>query len=394
MTSSTLLDSATPSTDRPTRAAWWPAAFWLGPLFALLPVARHGGWTDWMALLGVSLASWLLAWQARQRSRQDASQGAEAAPGPQPGDYPALLAAVLPVWQQHVESVRAQTEHAITELVSSFASISGQFEAAGFRGASGPRAAAEEGDRVDLLARCESELRPVLESMTRMIEAQGAMATSVRELSTATEDLRSLSTGVSQIASQTNLLAINAAIEAARAGESGRGFAVIAKEIRSLSNVSAELGKKVTDGIVHVTGIMKNTADVAVRAAASDRAVLEHSGAVVGEVLANVRALSAESAQMRSQGNLIRGEIERLMLNLQFQDRVSQISGVIGGDMARLASAVQGGEPLPAPQVWLADMSRHYTMDDQRVVHHNPSSSTGAVAPAGKATAAESVEFF
>jgi methyl-accepting chemotaxis protein len=391
MSISTLLHSVRLPLDRSSRMPGGWLALSIAPLCALVPVARHGGWADWLALIGVSLACGWAAWASRlaRPVAMTASRAAGAAPV---ADYPALLSAVLPVWQQHVESVRTQTEHAITELACSFSSISGQFEAAGFKGASGPRAVAQDVGRADLLARCESDLQPVIDSMTRMIDAQGAMAGSVRELSNATEDLRALSTGVSQIASQTNLLAINAAIEAARAGESGRGFAVIAKEIRSLSNVSADLGKKVTDGIAHVTGIMKNTADVAVRTAASDRSALEHSGAVVSDVLANVRALSAESVQMRSQGNVIRGDIERLMLNLQFQDRVGQILGVIGGDIARLRDTVHSAQALPAPEIWLAEMSRHYTMDDQRVVHDRTPASAAA-APA-KAQAAESVEFF
>ncbi|MFA9375710.1 MAG: methyl-accepting chemotaxis protein [Lachnotalea sp.] len=67
------------------------------------------------------------------------------------------------------------------------------------------------------------------------------------------EQIKSVVKVVDSIASQTNLLGLNAAIEAARAGENGRGFNIVAQEIRNLSNSSSESMKKIGTVINNVT---------------------------------------------------------------------------------------------------------------------------------------------
>ena len=363
----------------------------LASALAGLPLLNRVGALEVLSLLGVAgLASWAAWRSAGKPGKPGAADPAHAVPASNADagrassePLPALLVEVLPVWLDHIGTARSQVEDAITQLAVSFSSITQQFEAAGFSGANG---AAAEGvganQTLSLLTLCERQLQPMISAMTRILDSKSMLMASVHDLSLVTAELQTMAGAVGHIAMQTNLLAINAAIEAAHAGDTGRGFAVIAKEIRQLSQASAQTGKQITERMVNVAALMKSTIEAASQAASDDKLAIEMSTQVVEDVLGHVRELGVSADKMRGQGNIICADVENLLVNLQFQDRVNQIIGAVDGDIRRLQGVVETDQPVPTSAEWMSALQKNYTMNEQHDMHASGASGNTARAAA------------
>lgn len=86
-----------------------------------------------------------------------------------------------------------------------------------------------------------------LEGMATLKEKVEAITAQIGQLSEQTQQIGNISAVVSELANQTNMLALNAAVEAARAGQNGKGFSVIATEIRQLADRSKQSAEKIND---------------------------------------------------------------------------------------------------------------------------------------------------
>lgn len=101
----------------------------------------------------------------------------------------------------------------------------------------------------------------------------------IGEISKCSEEIRSIIQVIEDIASQTNLLSLNASIEAARAGEAGRGFAVVAEQVKNLAEQSTEAAGETTKLIVSTIDAVNKGIAIAEETEASMDQVMEEAEA-------------------------------------------------------------------------------------------------------------------
>ena len=149
-----------------------------------------------------------------------------------------------------------------------------------------------------------------------------------------TQDVQSILSEIGAIAKQTNLLALNAAIEAARAGEAGRGFAVVADEVRDLSGRTSQFSQQINKVIQDMQVTVKQTEIAIQRMASQDLTFAFESKQNVEKIIGTME--TQNEARMGALGTLggIADEVDvqvgRAVTALQFQDIVSQLLGHVG----------------------------------------------------------------
>lgn len=155
----------------------------------------------------------------------------------------------------------------------------------------------ETSDAVGTIAKKgESVRQSSRDSSDGMKEAINCM----NQIAQGNSDIRDYVSVISGIAAQTNLLALNAAIEAARAGEHGRGFAVVADEVRSLSNRSNEAADE-------ITGLIESSEDKIERGASIVNTTGEQLIDVVKQIEEIFETIDFSAQSLKSQSENING---------------------------------------------------------------------------------------
>ncbi|QDW41880.1 HAMP domain-containing protein [Bradyrhizobium sp. KBS0727] len=251
-------------------------------------------------------------------------------------------------------------EGAVGEIVETVSSASTELEAsAGTLTSTAERAqqlttmvaaASEEAStNVQSVASATEEMASSVNEISRQVQESARMASEavgqaratndrVSELSKAASRIGDVVELINTIAEQTNLLALNATIEAARAGEAGRGFAVVASEVKALaeqtSKATGEIGQQITGiqaatqdsvaAIKEISGTIERLSEISSTIAAA----VEEQGAATQEISRNVQQAAQGTQQVSSNiTDVQRGATETGSASTQVLSAAQSLSG-------------------------------------------------------------------
>ncbi len=239
-----------------------------------------------------------------------------------------------------------------------------------------------------------NELMSSNESMVLTIESrlQGREAdlnherVRVKSIVDSVGQLEELVTHIRDISDQTNLLALNAAIEAARAGEAGRGFAVVADEVRRLSTTVDQTATRIGNGMKEMGELINREfsdkmAVEGMQAESERLAAFKNQLMALGETMGHLQGLVMSTVgSLQSRGESIESMVMDAMGSIQFQDigrqkieRVVEIMAALSGNIKEISEVIASGNydnrQIKAKLFEIDSVFERYVMEDQRRVH-------------------------
>lgn len=170
-------------------------------------------------------------------------------------------------------------------------------------------------------------------------------------------EIESIINTINEIAEQTNLLSLNASIEAARAGENGRGFSVVADEIRKLADQSMQAGNQVKDIVENIrmttnqtTDSAKKTEEFIYKQAGSLEETIEVFGSInncVGELVSGLQKMAANMKNIGKEKDEVQDSIRNISaVSEEAAAATEQVTVTVGNQVDSIAYLSQKAEQL------------------------------------------------
>ncbi|HGG9106533.1 methyl-accepting chemotaxis protein [Enterobacter cloacae] len=217
-----------------------------------------------------------------------------------------------------------KTEQQSASLVQTAASME-QMAASTKNNADNTRLASEQANQATLQARKGGEL-------------MGQVAHNMQSITECAQQMTEIISMIDGIAFQTNILALNAAVEAARAGDHGKGFSVVAEEVRNLAHRSAEAAKNIKTLIEVTSNNVTQGVTVVSEAEKNMREIVAGSGNV-SRLMDEISSSTSEQEKGISQITLALSELERVtQSNVAMAEELNGSSDVLRNQVIELQS--------------------------------------------------------